>query len=287
MATASSLSKNLRGPFSKARSTIVIFLFCYFLLGKEVDGSTNEKHVYTGEVPVEDAQRISILIGKSGEGEEENEQKERLVGISQDEGGGGGDSGNSTDGVAASESTTWQKCGLGSKCCYQYTWPSDRETIPSPGNATCEYLKKKNKADDMACFDPLVFTRAGDTQLGTPPDFTELVDNAKRNNWNIFCPMTGGKNCVTYTYYSRDGSNAMTNQTKFCGIVTNKNSGAQINSGCHREEVDGYTREVCVCSSKTLCNGQSAIISRSHVGLLTILIITAATQFSIVNKLLS
>ncbi|CAL8129563.1 unnamed protein product [Orchesella dallaii] len=272
---------HLRGSSCKAGSTLVIVLFCCFLLGKGVDGSSNEKPVYTGNIPSEDSQRISILIGKTAE-EDEAIKQERIIGINQDDGGGGGST-NATDGPVGSESTTSQNCGIGSKCCYQYTWPSDRQTIPAASNATCEYLKKKNKADEMACFDPLVFTRAGENQLGTPPDFKELTENAQRNNWNIFCPMAD-KSCVTYTYYSRDGSNSMTNQTKFCGIVTNTNTGRQITDGCHKEKADGYVREVCVCS-RTLCNGQPSTFHSSHVGLLIIMIITIASNVDIVTKL--
>lgn len=80
--------------------------------------------------------------------------------LADDDGGGGGDNGNSTgDGVmGAMESTTWLMCKPPAKCCYQYTWPGYRSTIPDPSNATCDYIRKEKRDTSFPCFDPLVFT---------------------------------------------------------------------------------------------------------------------------------
>lgn len=117
---------------------------------------------------------------------------------------GGGD--NSTSGGgSASENTSLEKCGVGAKCCYQYTWPGyrDPDNIPQAENATCDYLKKSEWKDPTAaCFDPMVFTKSrGSSFLSTPPDFEDLTRQAAINQWPIVCPMST-KTCVTYTYYN-------------------------------------------------------------------------------------
>lgn len=60
----------------------------------------------------------------------------------------------------------------------------------------------------------------------------------------------------------------MENQTKFCGIVTDTD-GNRIQNGCHRQNVDGSWREVCVCKN-SLCNEAQSLKLTWHVILITL-----------------
>ncbi|OXA50795.1 uncharacterized protein LOC110853261 [Folsomia candida] len=199
------------------------------------------------ESKTNETQRISILVGKSSDTD---------IGpmADGDPPAEGDEDGNIVD---QAPSTGWDYCQMGNRCCYQFTWQGYVQEVPTEAaNTTCEYLRAEKKAPDMACFDPIVYTRpdeGSNIANGRGPDVVRLRNDAQENNWNIFCPLTDDKICLTLKYFSRGAGNQVANETRFCGSVTETITGQKKSSGCWKENAPGYIREVCACTN-SLCN---------------------------------
>lgn len=53
----------------------------------------------------------------------------------------------------------------------------------------------------------MVFGVGGQVAAGRSPDIRKLMEEAQSNNYNIFCPLTQDKSCLTLKYFSRGGGN--------------------------------------------------------------------------------
>jgi len=239
-----------------------LYSLCQIPLTVSDTGKTNSLVI---DAKPDETQRISILVGKAG-----NTSALESIGPRAEDG--------EEDGATVdAESTDHQFC-RGNRCCYQFTWLGFIQELPTDTeNATCEYLRKERKYDGMACFDPIVYTTPVDdsaTTEGRGPNVTTLTQLAELNNWNVFCPLTQDKSCLTLKYFSRGSGKRVVNETRWCGSLTETNSGSRIASGCYTEKVQGYFREVCSCTN-SFCNHASTTFNLSKWILAVTLILSS------------
>merc|ERR1719414_2712460 len=104
---------------------------------------------------------------------------------------------------------------------------------PDDGNVNttqnCEY----DIANDIPCFEPLVWTTGPNRFNGPDPEeLEELCANGGAVDGQTCYPtcVKGGDVCMRYTYFKRDGDQTMDKYVNFCGKGV-QNPGGQADHG--------------------------------------------------------
>ncbi|XP_045623865.1 uncharacterized protein [Procambarus clarkii] len=148
--------------------------------------------------------------------------------------------------------------------CYNFTWPGVNETID------CEDKINDMNDNPIPCVYPLVYT----TPFESPPDISALESHCRNTTCPVFKCSTKGSNCIKYSWF--DINDRMVNYSLFCGTVadnTNADTPIVKTSGCWKQRMGTYTREMCVCDYD-LCN----MATRPTTGVLLLLLLPLAAQ---------
>ncbi|KAL1490018.1 hypothetical protein ABEB36_013930 [Hypothenemus hampei] len=136
--------------------------------------------------------------------------------------------------------------------CFEFTWFGPEYNKHTLYNDTCsDYLDNSRAGENIPCIAPIVIS-----DNGNYPNLDLLFDNHKAS---VLCRKALNQECVTYTYWDSNG--IMTNQSHMCARV--RASAGNVPFGCHKQKVDGFEVELCICKSNTLgykdhpCNGSN------------------------------
>ncbi|KAK8752731.1 hypothetical protein OTU49_007352 [Cherax quadricarinatus] len=160
----------------------------------------------------------------------------------------------------------------GNTQCYNFTWPGVNKSIE------CKDKKNDMYDNSQPCIYPLIYT----VPFTSPPNISALEAHCQAHDCPVFKCSTKDGSCIQWKWY--DINEQLINYSSFCGNLvdqTKVESPVPKTSGCWRQMMGTYMREVCVCDTN-YCN-QGA---RHSVALLLLLLLPVAAQTAVTTLMI-